>query len=94
MGVLIWLGAFFQADIEPNIPPTCRPLCTFFGPFEGTQMAQSGIEKTFSDCRPISPTRMGLKIWLGAHFEANTLGHTSSPPAGLCVLFWVHLGVP
>jgi hypothetical protein len=31
-------------------------------------------------------------IWLGAHFETDTLDHTSDPPAGLCVLFWVHFG--
>ena len=42
----------------------------------------------------ISPTRIGLLIWLGAYFKAETLGHTSCPLAGLCVPFWVHLGVP
>jgi hypothetical protein len=31
-------------------------------------------------------------IWLGAHFETYTWGHTSGPPAGLSVLFWVHFG--
>jgi hypothetical protein len=30
----------------------------------------------------ISPTRIGLLIWLGAYFEAKTLGHTSHPLAG------------
>jgi hypothetical protein len=42
----------------------------------------------------ISPTRMGLLIWLGAYFQAKTLGHTYYPLAGLGVPFWVHLGVP
>jgi hypothetical protein len=27
---------------------------------------------------------MGLLIWLGAHFEAYNLGHTSGPLVGLC----------
>jgi hypothetical protein len=40
----------------------------------------------------ISLTRMGLLIWLGAYFQAKTLGHTSQPLAGLCITFWVHLG--
>jgi hypothetical protein len=40
----------------------------------------------------ISPTRIGLLIWLGAYFKAKTLRHTFRPLAGLCVLFWVHLG--
>jgi hypothetical protein len=36
----------------------------------------------------ISPTRMGLSIWLGAHLHAKTLGHTPHPLAGFCVPFW------
>jgi hypothetical protein len=39
----------------------------------------------------ISPDRMGLMIWLGVYFQAETLGHTSRLLVGLCVLFWVHL---
>jgi hypothetical protein len=35
---------------------------------------------------------MSLMIWLGANFEAYTLGHTSGQLAGLPVLSWVHLG--
>jgi hypothetical protein len=35
----------------------------------------------------IPSTRMGLLIWLGAHFQAKTLGHTSRLLAGLCVPF-------
>jgi hypothetical protein len=42
----------------------------------------------------ISPTRMGILIWLGAFFQTKTLGHTFCLRAGLCVPFWVHLGLP
>jgi hypothetical protein len=35
----------------------------------------------------ISPTRIGLLIWLWAYFKAKTLGHTSRLLAGLCVPF-------
>jgi len=41
----------------------------------------------------ISPTRMGISIWLGAFFQTKTLGHTFCLRAGLCVPFWVHLGL-
>jgi hypothetical protein len=33
-------------------------------------------------------------IWLGAYFYAQTLGYTFCPLTGLCISFWVHLGVP
>jgi hypothetical protein len=33
-------------------------------------------------------------IRLRAYFQAQTLGHTSNPLVGLCVPFWVSLGVP
>ena len=36
---------------------------------------------------------MGLMIWLEAHFEAYTLGHTSGQPEGLCILFFGLFGV-
>jgi hypothetical protein len=42
----------------------------------------------------ISPTGMGLLIWLGAYFQTKTLSHTAKLLWGLCVPFWVHLGVP
>ena len=42
----------------------------------------------------ISPTRMGILIWLGAFFQTKTLGHTSHPLATFLYLFWVHMGVP
>jgi hypothetical protein len=33
-------------------------------------------------------------IWLGAYFQAKTLGHPFCPLLGLCVPFWVLLRVP
>jgi hypothetical protein len=33
-------------------------------------------------------------IWLGAYFKAYTLGHISRMRAGLCLPFWLCLGVP
>jgi hypothetical protein len=41
----------------------------------------------------ISPKIMGLMICLGAYFYALILGHTSRLLAGLCVPFWIHLGM-
>jgi hypothetical protein len=35
-GLMIWLGAYFQA----YIPPTCGPLCIFLNPFGGAKMPQ------------------------------------------------------
>jgi hypothetical protein len=63
-------GLFSSLDTGTYIPPTCRPLCTFLGPFGGAQMPQNSIEKSFFWLFwTISPTRMGLMIWLGAYFE-------------------------
>jgi hypothetical protein len=42
----------------------------------------------------ISHIRMALLISLGPYFQAKTLGHTSRPLVGLCLPFWVYLGVP
>jgi hypothetical protein len=41
---------FSCLDIETYILPTCGPLHTFLGPFEGAQMPQGGIEIFISDC--------------------------------------------
>jgi hypothetical protein len=58
-------------------------------------MAQNSMKKTiFSLLRTISPKRKGLMIWLGAYFQALTLGHISCPLADICIPFWVHSGVP
>jgi hypothetical protein len=55
-------------------------------------MPQNSIKKIFSGLFwTISLTRMGILIWLGAYFQAKTLGHTSQPFSGLCIPFWVHL---
>jgi hypothetical protein len=97
MNVLIDLvkGLFLSLDIGTYIPPTCEPLCTFLGLFAGAEIPQESIKKIIVWLFwSISPRTMGLMILLGAYFLAYTLGHTSHPLAGLCVLFWVHLEVP
>jgi hypothetical protein len=35
----------------------------------------------------ISPKRMGLMIWLGAYFQAQTLGHTFHPLQAFMYIF-------
>jgi hypothetical protein len=57
-------------------------------------MAKNNMKKMiFWSFWTISPKKLGLMIWLGAFFQALTLGHTSHPLAGLRVPFLVHLGV-
>jgi hypothetical protein len=95
MGLLIWLGPYFQVK---TLGHTFRPvtgLCVLFWVHLGVPKCPKQHRKTIV-CLfwTISSTRMDLLIWLGAHFQAKTLGHTSRPLAGLCLLFWVHLGVP
>jgi hypothetical protein len=87
-------GLFSSLDIGTYIPPTCRPLSTFMGSFGGAQMPLNSLNIYLWLFWTFSPKRMGLLIWYGARFQAQTLGHTSSPLAGLCGPFWVHLGMP
>jgi hypothetical protein len=96
MGLLLKLGLFISSlDIGPYIQPTCGPLYTFLGPFWGAQMPQNSIRKTiFWLFWTITPTRMGLLIWLRAYFLAKTLGHISCRLIGICISFWVRIGVP
>jgi hypothetical protein len=66
---------FSKLDIGTYIWPTRRPLAlvTFLGPFGGAQKPLNTIKKTiFWLFWTISPTRMGLMIWLrlGAYFQA------------------------
>jgi hypothetical protein len=95
MGLLIWLGAYFQAL---TLRHTFRPLPGHWVPYLvplGCPTAPKQPEKTiFWLFRTISPTRMGLLIWLGAYFQARTLGHTTRLLAGHLVPFLVRLGMP
>jgi hypothetical protein len=71
MGLIFWLGAFLLSlKIGLYISPTCGPLSTFLGQFEGAQIARKWEEKktVFWLVWTISPKRMGLIIWLGACF--------------------------
>jgi hypothetical protein len=65
---LVW-GLFSSLDVRTYILPTCRPLCTFLGPFGGTQMPQDSIKKIIIWLFwVVYPGKMGLMIWLGAYF--------------------------
>ena len=82
MGLLIWLGAFFQAKTLGHIFCPHAGLCIAFW----VQMPQNRMRKNiFWLLWTISLTRMGLLIWSGAYFQTKTLGHTSHPLGGLCV---------
>jgi hypothetical protein len=85
-------GLLSSLNIGTYILPTCGPLCTFRGIFWGAPKQHK--ETIFWLFWTISPTRLGLMIWLAAYFQAWTLEHTSCLLANLCVAFWVHLGVP
>jgi hypothetical protein len=43
-------GLFSSLDVGTYIPPTCKSLCTFLGPFGGAQMPQIGTKIFFSVC--------------------------------------------
>ena len=58
-------GLFASLNFGTYILPTWGPLCTFLGPFGGTQMPQNSIKNIFWLFYTISPTRMGVMIWLG-----------------------------
>jgi hypothetical protein len=67
-------GFFSSQDIGPCISSTCRPLFTFLGPLGVPQMTQNSKKNTiFWLFWTISPTRMGLLIWLGSFFQTKTL---------------------
>jgi hypothetical protein len=93
MGLLIWLRAFFQAK---TLGHTSHPLAGLCLPFWVHWMVpkcpKTAQKLIFWLFWTISPTRMGLLIWLGAYFQTKILGRTSCPLAGLCVPFWVYLG--
>jgi hypothetical protein len=64
-------GLFSNLDIRTYILPTFRPLSTHLGPFGGAQMPQNSMKKTiFCLFQTLSPTRMGLFIWLGVYSQA------------------------
>jgi hypothetical protein len=95
MGQLIWLGAHFHAETLGHTSCPLAGLCVPFWSIWGCPNAPKQQEKTiFWMFWTISPTRMGLLIWLRAYFQAKILGHTSRLLAGFCVPFLVHLGVP
>jgi hypothetical protein len=43
-------GLFSSLNIGTYILPTCKPLCTFLGPFGGAQMPQNNIKELFLGC--------------------------------------------
>jgi hypothetical protein len=87
-------GWFSSLDIGTYILPTCRPSSTSMGPFGGAKMPQNSINTHFLAVFDHFFSRMGVLIWLGAHFQERTLKHTSRPLASLCAPFWVQLGMP
>jgi hypothetical protein len=92
---LIWLGTYFQAKTLQHTSQSLTgigvPFCVHLGVPKCPKQHKKTIFWLFWT---ISPTKMGLLIWLGAYFQAYTLGHTFYLLSGLCVLFWVHLGMP
>jgi hypothetical protein len=71
MGLLIWLGAYFQAKTLQNISQPLTGICVPFWVHLGCPNALKQHKKTiFWLFRTISPTKMGLLIWLGAYFQA------------------------
>jgi hypothetical protein len=84
MGLLIWLGAHFQAKTLGHTSRPLTGLCLSFWSIWGCPNAPNSIKKTiFRLFWTISPTRMGLLIWLRAFFQAKILGYTSCPLASL-----------
>jgi hypothetical protein len=96
IGLLIWLGAYFKAETLAHTSRSLAGLCVPFWVHLGVPKCPKTAEKktNFWLIWTISPTRMGLLIWLGTFFQAKTLGHTYYQLAGLLVPFWVCLGVP
>jgi hypothetical protein len=64
------MGLIFKVRHWAIHPVQLQAFVYLFGSMWGAQM-------------PISPTRIGLLIWYGAYFQANTLGHTSNSLEGL-----------
>jgi hypothetical protein len=96
MGLLIWLGAYFQASTLGHLSHQLVSLpVPFWGQFGGAQMPQSRIEKKhFLIVQDSFSNKNRPNDLVRGPFGGYTLGLTSGPPAGLCVLFLVHLGVP
>ena len=86
-------GLLSSSDIGTYILPTSGPLYSFLGPSR-CPIAPKQHKNIFWLFWTISPLRMSLLIWLGAYFHAKTLGHTSPPLAGLCILFLGPFGGP
>jgi hypothetical protein len=58
-------------------------------------MANNSMKKTiFWLFWTISPKRMSLMIWLGAYFQAQTLGHTSRQLQAFMYIFGSIWGCP
>jgi hypothetical protein len=93
-------GFFSSLDIGPYIPRTCGLFVPFWVQMGVPKCPKTALKNYFLvglvkvKFWTISLTIMGLLIWLGAYFQARTLGHTAQLLWGLCVPFWVHLGVP
>jgi hypothetical protein len=94
MGLFIRLGAYFQASILKH---TSYSLAGFFEHLFGSVWGCPNAPKQHKNfifwmVRTTYSSTTGLMIWLGAFFEPKQR-HTYCPFTGLCVPFWVHLGV-
>jgi hypothetical protein len=80
MGILIWLGAFFQLRHWAIHFVYVQAFVYLFGSIWACQNAPKQPEESFFLLFWIfSSTRMGLSIFLGAYFQAKTLEQTSCP---------------
>jgi hypothetical protein len=62
---------FSSLNTGRYIRPTCGFVCIFLGPFGSAQMPQNSTKKLiFWLLRNTSSYRTGLKLWLGAYFQA------------------------
>jgi hypothetical protein len=87
-------GPFSDLDTGTYIRPTCRPVCTFLGPFGGAQMPQNKIEKYFLVVPDHFPYKNGPIDSVRSLFSSLDIGTYISPTCGPLSTFLVHLGVP
>jgi hypothetical protein len=87
-------GLFSSLDIGINNLPTCWPLCTILGPFEGAQMPQKCLKGYFLVVSDYFSYRNGPIDLIRGVFSSLDIGTYISPTCRPCVPFWVELGVP
>jgi hypothetical protein len=80
---MIWLWLISKLILWVIHPAHLQAFEYLLGKFGHAQMLQNSVKSYFL----LAPIRLGLLIWLGAYFQAQTLGHTFRPPVGLCVHF-------